>query len=411
MGDVAMMQVAVTRLQELWPSADIEVLTSCPEQLLRFCPSVTPFSVESRNVWLSGRSLISGVFQKMPSETSILLHRLERQLWLRFPGVTEIEVCLKAAILRRPKLSPSGFRKRLVGADLLVLSGAGVTNDAFADQAYPLLDEMEFVLRAGIPVVAFGRGIGPIANPALLARVRDVFPRLKLIGLREAHTGLPLLESLGVTRDRICVTGDDAIELAFRRRPSSLGKGIGVNLRVADYAEMGSEMIGKLREPLRLAARKLNSAFIPIPISLNKADSDLVSIESLLGRESSSPQKAIKSPEDVIRLVAGCRVVVTGSYHGGVFALAQGIPVVGLVRSPYYEQKFSGLQEQFPRGCQILDFRQHVTSDEIQAAICNAWDSAEPLREPLLAAAARQVKLGSAAYQAARNLFPLNPAD
>ena len=45
----------------------------------------------------------------------------------------------------------------------------------------------------------------------------------------------------------------------------------------------------------------------------------------------------------VIERVGECRVVVTGSYHGAVFALAQGIPVVALVKSPYYVNKMAGL--------------------------------------------------------------------
>ena len=42
-------------------------------------------------------------------------------------------------------------------------------------------------------------------------------------------------------------------------------------------------------------------------------------------------------------------VEVTGSYHAGVFALAQGIPVVGLLQSAYYEQKFIGHSETVSR--------------------------------------------------------------
>jgi colanic acid/amylovoran biosynthesis protein len=283
----------------------------------------------------------------------------------------------------------------------------GGLNDAFADSACPLLDELEFVLQAGVPVVVFGQGVGPITDPELLAKARAVLPRLKLIGLREGHTGLPLLESLGVPRDRIYVTGDDAIELAYRRRPGFLGNGIGFNLRLAGYAGTGEDIVGKLRDPMLLAARTLNSSLVPVPISFHGSDSDVEANGRLLDGQNLASQTMIESPEDVIHQIGKCRVVVTGSYHGGVFALAQGIPVVGLVRSSYYEQKFTGLQEQFPGGCRMIDFRRSVTPGEIQDAICSTWESAERVREQLLGAAARQVELGRAAYQAARGLCPL----
>lgn len=407
LGDVAMMQITVARLKELWPHAEIGVVTNRPDRLSRFCPSVTPISGEERNAWLSCQSLIGGLHQRLPAGISVLLRSLERLLWFRYPVVTDFGFLLKTLIKRRPVSSPFSFRKCVTGADLLVVSGSGMLNDAFADSACPLLDELEFVLQAGIPIVAFGQGVGPITDPELLARARSVLPRLKLIGLREGHTGLPLLESLGVPRDRISVTGDDAIELAYRLRPSSPGNSIGINLRLAKYAETNDEMVDKLREPLRIAAQTLNSSLVPIPISFHENDSDIEANRRLLDGQNTGSPARIESPEDVIRLIGSCRVVVTGSYHGGVFALAQGIPVVGLVHSPYYEQKFIGLQKQFPGGCHILDFRQPVTPGEIQDAVRSAWASAEQIRELLLKTADRQVELGRAAYQAARELCPL----
>jgi colanic acid/amylovoran biosynthesis protein len=405
LGDVAMMQVAVARLRELWPCAEIAVPTSCPDLLSRYCPSATPISVEERSAWLSGRSLIGGLHQKLPVVISAPLRKMERQLWLRYPKVAEFGVELKAKLLHRTVPSPSGYRKRLEAADLLVLSGAGMLNDAFADVAGSLLDVLEFALQLGIPVVAFGRGIGPITNPELLAKARRVLPRFKLFALREGHTGLRLAESLGVPKERIRVTGDDAIEPAFQHRPSCLGDRIGINLRLAGYAGTSNEVADTLREPLLRAAQTLNSSLVPVPISFHAEDSDVDANCRLLGEKSLEPQYRIKTPEDAIRLIGTCRVMVTGSYHGGVFALAQGIPVVGLVKSPYYAQKFTGLMEQFPGGCRILDFRRLVTPAEIQNAICGAWESAEQVRPPLLEAAARQVELSRAAYQAARELL------
>jgi colanic acid/amylovoran biosynthesis protein len=408
MGDVAMMQVAVTRLNELWPHAQIEVVTAQPDLLSHYCPSVSPLSVNARNAWLSGRSLIDGIHRKLPARISASLQNVERQLWLRCPEVTELGVQLKAKLRHRILDSPSNFRKQLTRADLLVVSGMGGLNDAFADSAFPLLDELEFALQAGIPVFAFGQGIGPIADTALLARAGAVLPRLALISLREGYTGLPLLESLGVPQDRIFVTGDDAIEVAYDRRPLSIGSLIGINLRLAGYAGTGEAIVDKLREPLHHAARMLNSSLISVPISLHRSDSDIVSVNKLLGGQRHGPQAAIDAPEDVILQIGRCRIVVTGSYHGGVFALAQGIPIVGLVQSTYYEQKFTGLQQQFPGGCRIIDFRRPVNSGDIQNMICDLWESAEQVREPLLKAAVHQVELSRAAYQAARLLISLD---
>src|SRR5258708_3812766 len=37
-GDIAMLQVAVRRFQQMWPDAQIDVLTFSEERLQRFCP-------------------------------------------------------------------------------------------------------------------------------------------------------------------------------------------------------------------------------------------------------------------------------------------------------------------------------------------------------------------------------------
>ena len=222
LGDTAMMQIAVARLSELWPHAQIEIVTARPDLLARFCPAAVPIDVEARRAWLSGRSLIGRVRRRLPPRASAFVHRLEEELWLRCPRVTELWIVFRAwALGKAIPPSPSRFRARLAGADLLVVNGMGALTDAFSENACAILDELRAVLRAGVPIVAFGQGIGPIADPELLAKARAVLPRLKLIAVREGRMGLPLLDSLGVPRERILVTGDDAIELAYDRRPGS----------------------------------------------------------------------------------------------------------------------------------------------------------------------------------------------
>jgi len=258
-----------------------------------------------------------------------------------------------------------------------------------------------------VPVVAFGQGIGPITDPALLAKIRSVLPRVALIGLREGRCGLPLLESLGVPRERIHVTGDDAIELAYRLRPAAPGRAIGINFRIADYVGFGEDAVDALRAPLLESARALNAPFSPAPISLLDSESGARSIGKLLGDETIAARVKIDEPADVIRQIGKSRIMVTTSYHGGVFALAQGIPVVALIASSYYEQKFTGLQDQFPGGCRILDFRRSNAPGELQDAVRDAWESADRVRGSLLTAAARQLELSRALYETARCRIPL----
>jgi colanic acid/amylovoran biosynthesis protein len=101
----------------------------------------------------------------------------------------------------------------------------------------------------------------------------------------------------------------------------------------------------------------------------------------------------------VIRRTSECRLVVTGSYHAGVFALAQGIPVVALAASDYYRDKFFGLADQFGAGCRVLEMRMPGFASQLGPVIGEFWHRAPALRPGLLRAAENQIKAAQAAYQ------------
>ena len=131
--------------------------------------------------------------------------------------------------------------------------------------------------------------------------------------------------------------------------------------------------------------------------------------ELLAGLGDTDGGASLETPQLVIDRVGECRVVVTGSYHGAVFALAQGIPVVALVKSPYYVNKMAGLQDQFGIGCELVRLDEGNVSGRIRAAIDRAWAEAERVRGPLLQAAAEQIERGRRAYARLVELVP--PAD
>jgi colanic acid/amylovoran biosynthesis protein len=91
--------------------------------------------------------------------------------------------------------------------------------------------------------------------------------------------------------------------------------------------------------------------------------------------------------------------VVTGSYHAGVFALAQGIPVVAFAASDYYRDKFLGLADQFGAGCRVLGTHEPEFASQLDRTIEEIWKQAPALRPVLLNAAEAQIKAARAAYQ------------
>jgi colanic acid/amylovoran biosynthesis protein len=249
-----------------------------------------------------------------------------------------------------------------------------------------------------------GQGIGHVFNREFQERANAILPLVDIFLVRDSRVAPKLLNSFGVKPDRIYFTGDDAVEMAYNARNRSVGTSIGVNLRIARYTNIGVDDIEIVRQVLQEAAINFGAKMISLPVSqssLHDTSSDAAAIRQLFeGFENAIDSKLrFETPNDLIRRTSKCRIVVTGAYHPAVFALSQGIPVVGLARSAEYMVKLSGLADEFGRGCEVIQLNQEGIADTLAAAIDTAWQSAEDVRPKLLVSAKRQVDAGRSGYQ------------
>ena len=379
-GDVAMLMATVSRLRSFWPTASIEVVTTRPDHLLSCCPDSKPILIRYPAWW----SWLSKVLQHAPHikpfQIPALLEAKVRSGW------------------------PTHFRRDLLRAvsraDIVVHSGAGIFNDEFLPGALWRLDILQRAIQAGKPIAMFSQGIGPLTHPALVSLAKSVFPAVDLITLREKQRSLSILLSLGVSPSRMMTVGDDVVALSYPARSENLGDGIGVNVRIAPYSGLSEEDAGLLTDiggALRQGVDAFNAKLIPLPISEDDIDS-IHKLMSLSGLEASD-EGEYETPLNVVAQASRCRVVVTGSYHAAVFALAQGISVVCLARSTYYAYKFQGLADQFGAGCQVLMLDDGRIQERLKLAIEKSWALADEERPRLLEVAQQQQQLIQEAYQ------------
>jgi colanic acid/amylovoran biosynthesis protein len=397
-GDMAMLRTAVSRLATYWPNATIQVLSDEPDALLAFCPEATPLASTGRRRWLTNE------FIPGRHNAPYLSRPLQALLRNRAPEL--VETFWRRRLRRQPSdlQALNEFAKAVSMADLIVVTGMGGITDAFSEYATDVLETLRLAVRRRKYVAMVGQGFGPLRNPRLVARARSVLPRVNFIGLREERASRPLLQSLGVASDRIMTTGDDAIEIAYISRCDRLGDDIGVNLRASDYSGVGHTLFEPLRKVLRIAANTRQVPLVPIPISFVPGEADAETIRHLIDGDNDQSQGAspLVTPEAVIHEIQRCRLVVTGSYHAGVFALASGIPTIGLAGSPYYIDKFQGLSALFGDGCQTVLLGDQDFAKNLETAIARLWEAAEHVRPWLLEEAARQIQLGHEAYRRIR---------
>jgi polysaccharide pyruvyl transferase WcaK-like protein len=403
MGDLAMLQVSIQRLQSIWSDAEIQVFTTAPHILRQYCPDTQPMKPLGRQIWFN--PLLERIYQFLPQPYIAQAYRnWEWRLRLNAPYL--VEHLLRVKLRNQPELGLAfeEFTAAIGQADLVIASGGGYLTDVFKSHALSIINTLGLAAKLGKPTVLLGQGIGPLGDRELLSKMKTVLPLVNFIGLREERAGRTLLNAIGVSPKRILTTGDDAIEMAYCAKPEKLGNGIGINLRVAEYSGLDSHGFNTIRAVLQTTAQKLNAPLLPVPISRNQCDnelSDSMAIQRLLqGYDDAIDDGwSLDTPLQVIQQVGRCRVVVTGSYHAGVFALSQGIPVISLVKSQYYADKFLGLADQFSVGCEVLRLDDPQVAQNLSSSIHHAWIQAEQLRPQILAAAERQIKLGYQAYQ------------
>ncbi|MGC1421010.1 MAG: polysaccharide pyruvyl transferase family protein [Terracidiphilus sp.] len=408
MGDVSMLQIAVDRLHDLFPNACIEVLTDSAENLARFCPVAKSLDNRGRAIWFANGLLPGRISDLAPDWVLNLLVRFKKTIRSRAPNVLEKILVrrLKRQSRQEDAEAVALFSGALQRADLLLICGAGGFYDGCRVWNLEILDLLEDAIQRKIPVAMLGQGFGPISDTVVLKRASRVLPKLDFITLREGRGSFSILRSLGVLDSKVKTTGDEALELAYKSRSSETGRGLGICLRYAASATTDDDDVERMRPILQNFARRHDVPLIPLPIAIQLHTRDDLAIKQLLigFDDESDGGKTLDSPLKVIKQAALCRVVVTGAYHAAVFALAQGIPVVGLAKSAYFSGKFLGLEHQFSEGCQAILLNEPEWPEKLHDSIERLWQNADGLRTTLQAATVRQIELTRESYKKLKDL-------
>jgi colanic acid/amylovoran biosynthesis protein len=382
-GDVAMLESCVLRLQRLWPGAEIMVVCHAPGRLAACCPGTVAI----------GRTFADRRLAQI----------LPRRYRLAAEQAWKIAAPYLAGRLSRSRTRPDRPRtaiQAVLAADLVVASGGGYLTDTWWWHAAGVLSLLSLAQRRGKPTAMFGQGVGPIDQPALRAQARAVLPALIRLGLREDVTGRDLALSLGARPGVLAVTGDDALEL-IPGASIPAGHALGVSMRVSAYAGVDLAAARTAGDVVVQAAKAFQAPVVALPVSRYPVDGDLAALCALLGPEGSGTGVALDdlaTSEALITAAACCRVIVTGSYHAAVFGLAQGVPAVCLTRSRYYDAKFAGLRALFPGACSVVSLDEPGFAGRLRAAIDRAWHLPAAVRAAARDAAAGQRAAGRDAY-------------
>lgn len=413
-GDLAMLAVTIARIRDRWPHARIAVLTDSPPLLRAYFPEAEGVSVFDADPWAepSSLELLAGRLGSrmvgpialawlrsrawLPQRTRSAWRKL---MWIFQPGGSADQSSDPTATpTRRPVHSGSAVAAR--EASLVLALGGGYLTDADPAQTTRVLNLLEYACDKGVPVALVGQGLGPLDNPALQRRAAEVLPKVDFVSLREGRRGREVLRRAEVSPDRILVTGDDAIELAFAARSESMGSDIGICLRVASYSPVSRPVQDLIGQVVRCQTQKRSAALLPLIIAEYRSQDRHSTLPIVRGASDVVPAlPRYVHPTEIAHRVSRCRVVVTGAYHLGVFALAQGIPVVALTSSRYYDDKFLGLSEMFGAGLTLVQLNDPSLAQTLWEALEAAWETAPAVRESLRTSARAQIEASRDAFE------------
>jgi len=408
-GDIAMLQVAVSRLREVFPDAELHVFTTQPDRLKMFCPDVIPvpshITINGRALWCETWQIFGGLHKVIPARFHTDLRLFEQRLRNKYPGLVGTWIRKRFAKRHISTEDMDHFLALVASADILIASGGGYITDTFGRHATYVLSVLALAQAMNKPTYIFGQGLGPLKSAWMQRVCKQTLPHLNCLALREGRANLPILLMLGINKNncKTLVTGDDAIELAYTKKPEKLGTAIGINLRVASYSDVGEQLLGEVRKVLHKISEKHRAAMVPLPISRHEGDSDIATIAKISDAFDDEYLDTLDTPQKIIENAGRCRIVVTGSYHAGIFGLSQGVSVIGLAKSEYYQAKFNGLADQFKQGVYVLDMTKENFHQELERCMDEAWIAAPKNRMPLLEQSQRQVDLSRKAYRELRN--------
>ena len=429
MGDLAMMEVTINRLRERWPEARIGVLTDTPHLLRAYFPQAEPIDCTASRAWTQPSPLARfcetagpravGPFEIgrvtarawLPQKMGSLRRKVSKAI--RRAGIGDRRASDDRVVAdsldhgshaARP-LPPNTVRAAET-TSLVLAMGGGYLTDIDASQTGRVLSLLELAHARGIPSAMVGQGLGPLNDPWLRSRFAAVLTGVHFIGLREGRRGPEVLARAGVSASRVAVTGDDAIELSYSVRGDDIGSGIGICLRVTDYSPVAKQLQGIVEFTLHTLARDFHASLVPIAIAEYRSQDRRSTLPLVRGFENVRPPLGrFARPQEVARQVSECRVLVTGAYHAAVFALAQGIPVVALSSSQYYNDKFEGLAEIFGGGLELVSLDGDGLADQLDTAIRSAWVSAPNVRASLRTSAESQIAASRAGLERACELL------
>ncbi|CAN5221297.1 hypothetical protein BH11ACT4_BH11ACT4_02910 [soil metagenome] len=284
------------------------------------------------------------------------------------------------AIARRAGDATDELAETVRDSDAVVITGGGNLSSLWPQHVQARSELGRLASRFGKPLVVTGQTIGPHLDDADTALVAELLHSARLVGVRESGS-LALCRRLGLTGDALRQTVDDASFLVTApAEPGgyclvTLANHVGPTDRDAVEGALTAlldEVAGSTGLAIVFAAHF--GSLLPGPARGDSAMHERVAARMRAASRVVPTTDAAASA----RLARSAELVLCSRYHPAVFAVAAGVPTIGIPVDDYTTVKLSGA---------LGNFGQHSTLpvDRLLAGdgaglLHSVWERREEIR-------------------------------
>ncbi|GAB6927569.1 polysaccharide pyruvyl transferase CsaB [Paenibacillus sp. JCM 10914] len=233
-------------------------------------------------------------------------------------------------------------RQAIKESDGLISGGGSLLQDATSPKTIPYyLGVLKLAQWLGKPTFIYAQGVGPVNRKFFYPMIRSVFRQCSYISVRDTQSG-QLLQSMGISPQDIQVVPDPVMGLPLTSAASDGAVEsasipvLGISVRYWNAERTELKAIAKALQEL-VKRRAVHLRFLPFyqpdDLEASRFIADHVGDVSSSGSVISYYLDE-KQPEDMLRAVSECDLILGMRLHSLIYAANQEVPLLGISYDP-----------------------------------------------------------------------------
>lgn len=240
------------------------------------------------------------------------------------------------------------IRAAIRESDGLISGGGSLLQDATGWKSIPYyLGILKLAQWAGKPTFIYSQGLGPVNRKVFYRPIVSTFSKCRYVSVRDQESA-ELLRRMGYTK-QVEVVPDPVMGLPLRpERTGSAPAGAGssgakdedkpvIGVSVRHWNKDRSELRG-IADSLKRIVERRDTVIRFLPFHLPSDEQASREVMQLLPEGNVELAQETEHPQDMLREVSSCDVLIGMRLHSLIYAASQHVPAVGISYDPKIDQ-------------------------------------------------------------------------